>query len=96
MIRILIIVVTALLSGCAISYTDEVGFEHTIGLIHSKVKVTDELIMLDKASFGFTLDMTDTEQGFNLGFKSQERVYLKNDLSLSIDRNNREVSVERY
>ncbi len=96
MIRILTIVVTVLLSGCAISYTDDVGFEHSIGLVHSKVKVTDELIMVGKTSFGFTLDMTDTEQGFNLGFKSQERVYLKNDLSLSIDRNKREVSVEHY
>lgn len=74
-----------LLSGCAISYVDKSGFEHTVGLFHAKVKIDHQLLHVQRESIGLNLSLAEGDAGFNIGYKNSYRVFVPNNVIMYSD-----------
>lgn len=97
-LRLSVFAITFLLTGCSVSFIDKDGFEHTYGIFHSSVKVSDNTIFIEKTTIGLNLGLATSDEGLTLGFKNSQRVFLKNDMIVSInkDDNTTDVTVESY
>lgn len=72
-------------SGCAFSFVDKDGYEHSIGFIHQKVKLDGNLLYVEKSTAGLNLNLSKSDAGINLGYKNSHRVFLADNLVLKVD-----------
>jgi len=86
-IKVLAITIMAtLISGCALSFVDKDGYEHSIGLIHQKVKLDGNLLYVQKSTAGLNVNFSQSDGGINLGYKNSSRVFLADNMVLAIDK----------
>ena len=52
-----IALVAVMTSGCALSFVDKDGYEHSIGFIHQKVKLDGNLLYVQKSTTGLNRNM---------------------------------------
>ncbi|MEA3236044.1 hypothetical protein OP492_15450 [Pseudomonas mosselii] len=83
---------TLLLSGCSLTYRDDDGVEHSFGLVHQKIKTTDEMVYIEKNYYGASLSLTPDDGGASLGYKKTVRVFVPEDSVLAIDNQKGEIN----
>ncbi|MBL4673540.1 MAG: hypothetical protein JKX81_14870 [Arenicella sp.] len=81
-----IVMMAAMISGCALSFVDKDGYEHSIGLIHQKVKLDGNLLYVQKSTVGLNVNLSQSDAGINLGYKNSYRVFVAQNMVLAIDK----------
>lgn len=81
-----IALITVMTSGCAISFVDKDGYEHSIGLIHQKVKLDGNLLYVQKSTAGLNMNFSQSDGGINLGYKNSYRVFVAENMVLTLDK----------
>jgi hypothetical protein len=81
-----IALLTVMASGCAISFVDKDGYEHSIGFIHQKVKLDGNLLYVQKRSAGLNVNLSQSDAGINLGYKNSYRVFVAENMILTLDK----------
>lgn len=82
------------LPGCAVTYVDSSGYEHSIGLIHQKVNVKNEILYIEKRSLGLNIGLSETDGGITLGYKNSTRVFAPEDTKITVDNRKEQVIVD--
>jgi hypothetical protein len=75
-----------MISGCALSFVDKDGYEHSIGFIHQKVKLDGNLLYVQKSTAGLNVNLSQSDAGINLGYKNSYRVFVAENMVLAIDK----------
>lgn len=80
-----------ILGGCSVTYTDNNGYEHSFGLVHQKIKTTDQMIYLQKDTIGVNVSLSSEDGGATIGYKNSVRVFVPEDSVLTIDNQEGEI-----
>lgn len=93
----IILIVVSIVNGRAYSYLDEKGNEHTVGLFFYKSYFTGKLIYSDKTTLGLSMELSESDGYFGIGYRNSIRVFVPDNSLLSVDKeyNNVHIDLEK-
>ena len=77
--------ISFLISGCAIHYTDNDGTDSYFGLVSVSAEYSSCVITTTSHSFGLTLDTTAESGGINLGYRVMSKSYVRENELVEIE-----------